>query len=67
MKTIKNLNEDINTIKFQVVSDITNNCYFTGTNDECQEWIENYGLGNTQFEILPFDGCREYGDLGETY
>lgn len=54
-------------MKFQVVSTMTRKCYFTGTSDECAQWIADYGLGNSQFEVLPFDGEREYGDIIDTY
>lgn len=56
-----------NTIKFQVVNTITHKALFTGTGDECQNWIADYGLGNSQFTVLPFDGEREYMDIIDTY
>lgn len=54
-------------MKFQVVSAITHKAYFTGTSDECQKWLSDYGLGASQFMVLPFDPSREIGDIGETY
>lgn len=53
--------------KFQVVSIATYKAFFTGSFDECTEWINDYGLGNSQFQILPYFSGREYGDITETY
>lgn len=54
-------------MKFQVVSSITHKAYFTGTGEECQDWIANYGLGASQFTVLHFDSKREIGDIIDTY
>lgn len=51
----------------QVVSIGTRNAYFTGTHEECQQWIADYGLGGSQFDIFPYDPTREIGDISETY
>jgi hypothetical protein len=54
-------------MKMQVVSIGTRKAYFTGTGEECQQWIADYGLGGSQFDMLPYDPTREMGDIMETY
>lgn len=54
-------------MKLQVVSSVNHKAYFTGSAEECQQWLADYGLGATQFDVLPFDPTREQGDISETY
>lgn len=54
-------------MKFQVVSWVNHKSFFTGTDEECQQWLSDYGLGISQFDVLPFDSKREIGDISETY
>lgn len=54
--------------KIQVVSWVNHRAYFTGTEDECIEWLVNYGLGSSQFELMQYDSTRIVSDdICETY
>lgn len=53
----------------QVVASITKKSHCTGSEDQCRKYIENYALeygnGDKEFQILPFDPKRKIGDFAE--
>ena len=53
----------------QVVSNISKKSYFSGSEEDCNKYMSNYGLtygeGMKEFQILPFEPKRKNGDFGE--
>lgn len=54
-------------MKFQVVHRYTGRHLFSGSAEECQQWIADYGLGVSVFDVLPFRESRDCMDIIDTY
>lgn len=54
---------------FQVVASITKKSHCAGSEDQCRKYIDNYALeygsGDKEFQVLPFDPKRKIGDFAE--
>lgn len=54
-------------MKKQVVSFLTHLAYFTGTQEECEQWIKDYVPTAFEFVVLEYNSGRKLGDINKFY